>query len=64
VASNLMSYSHSMQSTTAVDPATANSLFMKYVKSKIVKKIRTEQIPQQVADKYIDIYKELIDKEA
>lgn len=37
---------------------------MKYVKSKIVKKIKTDQIPQQVADKYIDIYKELIDKEA
>lgn len=42
----------------------ANSLFMRYVKSKIVKKIKTEQIPQTVADKYIDIYKELIDKEA
>lgn len=42
----------------------ANSLFMRYVKSKIVKKIKTDQIPQTVADKYIDIYKELIDKEA
>jgi hypothetical protein len=37
---------------------------MKYVKSKLVKKIKTDQIPQQIADKYIDIYKELIDKEA
>lgn len=40
---------------------------MKYVKSKFAKKAKAENnhhIPQQITDKYIDIYKELIDKEA
>jgi hypothetical protein len=37
---------------------------MRYVKSKLVKKIKTDQMPMPVADKYIDIYKELIEKEA
>jgi len=37
---------------------------MRYVKQKLVKKIKTEQMPVQVADKYLDIYKELIEKEA
>ncbi|CDW74793.1 zinc carboxypeptidase family protein [Stylonychia lemnae] len=42
----------------------ASSLFMRYVKQKLVKKIKTDQMPIQVADKYLDIYRELIEKEA
>ncbi len=40
-----------------------SSLFMRYVKQKIVKKMKQDSIPQQVADKYLNIYKELIEKE-
>eukprot|EP00347_Sterkiella_histriomuscorum_P022485 403338316 len=42
----------------------ASSLFMRYVKQKLVKKIKTDQMPLQIADKYIDIYKELVEKES
>jgi len=36
---------------------------MRYVKQKIVKKMKQESLPQPVADKYLNIYKELIEKE-
>lgn len=39
------------------------SLFMKYVKSKIVKKIQDEHLPTQIASKYLDIYQKLVQRE-
>lgn len=36
---------------------------MRYVKSKIVKKMKQDSIPSSVADKYLNIYKELIERE-
>ena len=40
-----------------------SSLFMKYVKNKLVQKLKDDQLPNLIADKYLEIYKELIDQE-